>query len=446
MKHRLASHQEYAEFMMECNEALGIFYEAGTGKTMIALSYAYHAVERGEASAVLVICPASLVPNWQAAVDKMLEFEGYDGYGVARLKEALTVTSFQRTYVPRNKSRTLTLRPEVDRQWDITIVDEAHALGGHSSVQTRACLTIARLSKRRYALTGTPVSGGGGGPDYKKLYGIVRFLHPDIWRNWTEFCSIYVRSYDHFYKPTRYDDEACEALMRENAIMIRLRDCYDMPDETHEYIDCPLDTGCMKVTTDLRKGRLESYGLELTSAGHIYPKLLQLCSGHLRTDDGVRGFRCTKDAALGDILDGTDDAVVVFCNYTPSVDRCMRIAEEHGRSPVRYDGRSGGDDWRRFQDGECDVIVCQYQKGGVGIDLYRSATTVYYEPCWSFLLLDQSKARTMRKGQTRKCRYVYLRTPGTTEDRAWDTVRSGGELTEAVFERWAQEDSLTLRK
>lgn len=438
--YHLAEHQTYAEFMMECNEALGIFYEAGTGKTMIALSRAYHALERGEIDSLLVICPASLVSNWESAVDKMLEFEGYTEEGVERLRAAMMVISFQRTYKPRKNSSAMVLRPEVDREWGMTVIDEAHALGGHNSIQTKACLTIAKLSKYRYALTGTPVSGGGGGPDYKKLYGIMKFLHPDIWRNWTDFCSIYVKTFDRYYKPRSYNEELCEKLMRDNAIMVRLRDCYDMPAETHEYLDCPLaEKG---VYEDLRKGKATKYDIEVDTAGRMYPKLLQMCSGSVITKYGVSRFKTSKDAALMDLLNGTDDAVVVFCNYKASVDRCAGIAASCGRDVVVYDGSARADAWMRFQNKDANCIICQYQKGGVGIDLFKSATTIYFEPCWSFLQLDQSKARTMRKGQTRTCRYIYLRTPGTVEAKAWDLVRSGADLTSEVFDRWAKEEAM----
>lgn len=443
MGFKMAEHQLYAEFMMECNDALGIFYEAGTGKTQIALSRAYHALENGEIEDVLVVCPASLVSNWVASLDKMLMFEGYTKEGVERLKAVTTVVSFQRTYkTRRNGQRVMELRNEVDKRWGMMIVDEAHGLGGHNSIQTKACLTLAKLSKYRYALTGTPVSGGGGGPDYKKLYGIIQFLHPGTWRNWSEFCSIYVRSYDHFYKPRKYEDELCEKLMRENAIMCRLRDCYDMPAEEHEYLDCELREKA--VYDDLRKGKVSKYNIDLDVAGRIYPKLLQLCSGHLITEDGTRIYDTSKDAALEDLIRGTDDAVVIFCNYTASVDRCANIAHKCGRKVVKFDGRSKDSDWMEFQDGDADVIVCQYQKGGVGIDLFKSATTIYFEPCWSFLQLEQSKARTMRKGQTRTCRFIYLRTPGTRESQAWELVRSGIDLTAEVFARWAEEENITL--
>lgn len=445
----MGEHQQYAEFMMECNEFLGVFYEAGTGKTQIALSRAYHALERGEVDSVLVVCPASLTTNWQHSVDKMLDFEGYTEEGVERLRKALTIVSYQKTYKTvktpvRHRdgvvtyTRKTSLREEVDRRWGMIIVDEAHRLGGHSSMQTKACMTLGRLADYRYALTGTPVSGGGGGPDYQKLYGIMSFLQPGRWSSWTEFCKQYVIAYDKWFKPRKYNNEACERLLKEHAIMARLEDCMDMPGETHDYVDCELAEKA--VYKDLKNGLVAKYGLDENVAGMVYPKLLQICSGSLIVDGKASRYKTSKDEVLKELLEGTDEPVVIFCNFTASIDRCKEICESCGRKTVIFDSRVPSDEWMKFQFGDATAIVCQYAKGGEGLDLFKSNTLIYFEPCWSFLQLDQSQSRIMRTGQKRHCRYLYLRTKGTREADAWAIVRNGLDLTNEVFSRWAQEE------
>lgn len=97
-KFKMAEHQEFGEYVMSCNNFLGLWYDMGTGKTQMALSRAYHALEDGDIEDVLVVCPASLTGNWEVSVDKMLMFEGYTEEGVSRLKDALTITSFQKLY------------------------------------------------------------------------------------------------------------------------------------------------------------------------------------------------------------------------------------------------------------------------------------------------------------------------------------------------------------
>lgn len=110
-------------------------------------------------------------------------------------------------------------------------------------------------------------------------------------------------------------------------------------------------------------------------------------------------------------MTATDDKVVVFCQFRESVVRVADMLSKHGRT-VRMDGTSNGPVWKEFQDGDARYIVCQYQSGGVGIDLFASHTMVFYEPTMSALLLEQARARIRRKGQNDHQLYYYI----TTQD------------------------------
>ena len=434
--------------MMDGNESLGIFYEAGCGKTMIALGWLYEALERGDIEDALIICPASLVDTWEQAIPKMLMFEGYTAEGVERVKNTLHITSFQKVYKStiseRSNSngetecvRKVTLRPEVDKHWGAIIIDESHNIGAHNSVQTQSCITLSKLAKYRYIMSGTPISGGGGKEDFKKLYGQMLFLHPGMWKNWTNFCNKFVTRYDEWFKPLTYNEEKCKKLMEDYSITARLRDCYDMPEYTDTEIICPLAE--KKVYKDIAKGNILKYNISIDVSGAQYIKLRQICSGSLKTDDGsITEFKTSKDDALINILEGTDDKVVIFCNFRASVDRVEKICKKCGKETVVFDGRSKSPTWREFQFGTANALVCQYQSGGVGIDLFASATEIFFEPCTSSLLYEQSKARIMRKGQTKHCRYLIMTTPNTTEHDTWTCVRSGMDATDKTLEALAK--------
>lgn len=448
-KFTLKEHQVFASEMMDNVDALALFYEAGTGKTMCVLDWAYRAVEKGRLSSLLVVCPANIVGVWESAVDGMARFEGYSPRGIARLRSIMTVRSFQRMYATAvsevrhrdgttSKKRTRSLRPDVDRYWGAVVVDEAHAIGRHDSVQTKAALALAAKCDRRYILTGTPVSGGGGDGDYQKLYGQIKFLDPAVWTSWKDFCSRYVTQKDVFGKPCRYREPELRRLMQDYGIVARLDMCYDMPESSDVVVPCALKEP--DVYRRVRACDTEGLGFDIRAGGGQYVKLMQLVSGHMKTDDGeVRQYRTDKPSALETVLAGTDDKVVVFCNFRESIDMAAEICSRHGETEV-FDGRSPKPTWRRFQEGSARYLVCQYQSGGVGIDLYASHTMVFYEPCWSSLLLEQARARIRRKGQTSRCIYYWLSTSGTIEEKAIQSVRAGVEITTALLERWAAEE------
>lgn len=444
---RLAEHQKEGIYAISACGSVLIAFDPGLGKSATALMWLILRFRERRIPDALVICPASLVLNWEAAIEKMIQFEGVGPQDVADLRKRVMVRSFQKTYrvekqrtAHRNgtvtEKRVLNLREDVDKRWGAIIIDESHCIGNHSSQQTKAALTLSRLTDHRILLSGTPVSGGGGKEDFSKLYTQIKFLDPGFCKNWTRFCDEYVLSFDRWGNPTSYDVPKCRRLLEDHAIAARMEDCFDMPGTSD--IDIPCILAAKKPYNDMKCGSTAAYGVEIKAAGGQYPKMLQICSGSLKqADGGVLTFPCSKDAALADLLNGTDDAVVIFCNYRASIDRCESVAKKAGRHPLVFDGRSKEPTWKDFQAGKGDVLICQYQSGGVGIDLFRSHITALYEPCYSSLLLTQSLARTYRKGQTTRCLYYYLITERTVEARAWRTVRSGMDITEKMMTEWA---------
>ena len=437
----LLDHQAYALEIMAANEAVGIAYDMGTGKTAIALMHAYRGVQKRNVKRVLVVCPSNLVDNWHDKLDKLIEFEGVTPMGLKRLKEAIYITSFQKTYksekLPSGRRR-LSLRPEVDKMWDIFFVDESQCIGAYNSLQTKAAYTIATHSKERYLLTGTPFHGGGGKEDYSKLYGQMRVIKPDIWRSWSEFCHKFVASYDRWNKPTSYRVADCKALIEKYWIVCRLEQVVDMPDKVDNELICPLAE--TKVYKDIRKGAIQEYDLNPETGGFSYVKLLQICSGSMKTEHDVMKFKTSKDDTLTDLINGTEDKVVIFYQFTASKDRIKEICEQNGRKVVEVNGSSEKGSWEKFQYGDATACIAQYKSGGPGLDLFASHTVIFFEPTLSALLYSQARGRVYRTGQTHTTLYYILCTPGTVEQKAWNTVRNGEDVSSKMLDQWAREE------
>ena len=390
----------------------------------------------------------------EQAIDDMIRFEGFDSHAVKLLKERITIRSFQKTYrstrVPVGKNgdrttyrRVVTLRDDVDKTWSIFVVDEAHNCSAHDSIQTKVAIMLAKLSNHVLSLSGTYLHGGKGRPAYYKLFGEIQVITKgQTFKNWSDFCRKAVTSYDMWHKPLDYNEEYCRRLMEDHSIVCRLEDCVDMPSKIEQEIKCPLSE--RKIYDDLAKGDIAKYGLDIQNAGGQYTKMLQVCSGSMKiSDTDTMRLRTSKDDALGDILNGTERPVVIFCNYRASIDHAEAVAKKAGRKVVVFDGRSKTDTWKDFQNGKADCIVCQYQSGGVGLNLQRGNVMCLYEPCYSALLLTQAKGRIYRTGQQNKCIYYYLYTPNTIEKKVWDTVRSGKDVTDKMLAEMAFNGELT---
>ena len=451
-KYRLRPHQKRALECMNNTKGLGLFFDPGTGKTAIAFTWVRDALRDKRIGSALIVCPASLVGQWYNELKGMLRFEGWTKDDVIMVLNHVHITSYQKLYkstkTPTNHrdgsttySRKLELRPEVDRTWGAIIMDESHALGSHSSIQTKTGMTLSHLAKHRYIMTGTPVSGSsrGSGEDFEKLFGQLQFITQErLWKNWTDFCNKLVTNYDKWYKPVKYDTKTCHDLMRRYAIVARIEDCADMPDKVEMEVPCELTA--KKPYKDIQGMNTKPYGFTVRISGGTHIKLLQVCSGSVKNDKGIMELGTSKDDALKTILEGTRDKVVIFCQFSASIRRCKAICDKLKLKSIIFDGSSEKGAEVPFQKGKAEVMICQYESGNAGLNLQISSTMVFFEPTRSVRVLKQAMARIYRQGQKNTCVYHYLVTPGTIEQKASDSVRHGVDVTDDMLKMWALEE------
>ena len=96
--------------------------------------------------------------------------------------------------------------------------------------------------------------------------------------------------------------------------------------------------------------------------------------------------------------------------------------------------------WRKFQEDESiRVIVCQYEAGATGIDLYAASTILYYEPTIRSQILEQSRDRIHRVGQSRPCSYVHFISKGTIEREIYKALQGFADFSEKLFSEYISE-------
>lgn len=454
----LGAHQISAVEVLKDHPCLGLAYDVGTGKTAIALTYILDLLRSGEISDALVVVPASLIPNWEKDIDEFTDFDHVEESDVALLKQAVTIRSYQKTY--KAETRTVTrggqpaevrdyaLRDDVDRYWGAIVYDEAHAISSHRSRQTQAALALSQLTQRRVIMTGTPIEGSSSVDkdhpnvtcDYSKLYGQLKFLEPAIWKNWSEFCRRYVLASNKFYKPILYREKELQDLMQRYYLMCRLDDCFDLPSEIMQVIPCQLAE--KKAYKDIKEQLIADYGLTRNVSGSYWGKLMQLCSGHFKNEDGLWSGKCNKEDIVRELLDSIPKQIIIFAKFTESIDRLYRICQEKGRNPIIFDGRSKYPTWKDFTDGKNDILIIQYQAGGAGLNLQCASTMILYEPPTSVKDLTQAKGRIRRPGQTDHSHYIILKTVGTVEGKEWDAKLESKEVTEELKRQWLEGDEI----
>ena len=142
-------------------------------------------------------------------------------------------------------------------------------------------------------------------------------------------------------------------------------------------------------------------------------------------------YNPNKLDAFRDIVESTDDRLIVFYNFNDERQRLTEISEEAGR-PVSV---VAGDlkDLSAYETNENSVTLIQYQAGAMGLNLQKASKIVYFTPPLSSELFEQSKKRTHRIGQSRTCFYYYLKCKNSIEERIYSTLRLRRDYTEYLF-------------
>lgn len=309
-------------------------------------------------------------------------------------------------------------RPELSQLKDFTLMlDESSLIQNENSKRSR--FILRRLKPQNVILlSGTPTGG-----KYEKLWSQCKLLGWEISK--TAYWNNYVRY--HFEEgngfPFKMVDgyknvERLKRKLREHgAIFMKSEEVFDLPKQ----IDTTIYISPIKEYHKFRKTSIvnfENYEFigDTTLTKMLYERML--C-----------GFaNKEKLKALKDLLESTDDRVIIFYNFNNELSAIQELIDRP-ISIVCGDTK----DLSEYENSENSVTLIQYQAGSMGLNLQKANKVVYFTPPLSSELFEQSKKRIHRIGQDKSCFYYYLICRGSIEEKIYRTLAMRKNYTEALF-------------
>jgi non-specific serine/threonine protein kinase len=427
--------------------------DMGLGKTIQLL--ALMASDPPDAGPSLLVCPMSLVGNWQREAAKFapaLRVHVHHGAERARGSEFtaavrdadLVITTYSLA------ARDASALAEID--WHRLVVDEAQAI---KNAATRQAVAVRSLPARhRVAVTGTPVENR-----LADLWSLMEFANPGLLGAAAGFKKRYAEPVE------RHGDEEAAARLRRLTgpfILRRVKTdktiITDLPEKLEMEVLCNLtaeQASLYQVVVDDMLARIEaSDGIErrgLVLA--TMTKLKQVCNHPAQfLRDGTRlAGRSGKLARLEEILDevlAVGEKALLFTQYAEfgamlrghlSARFSHEVAYLHGGV-----SKAARDELvARFQaPGGPSLFVLSLKAGGTGLTLTAANHVVHVDRWWNPAVEDQATDRAFRIGQKRSVQVRKFVCAGTVEEKIAGMIHDKRGLAARIVgtgEQWLTE-------
>ncbi|GGO73547.1 DEAD/DEAH box helicase [Nocardioides deserti] len=448
--------------------------DMGLGKTITLIALHLHRRERGATGPTLVVCPTSLLGNWEAEVARFApgtpvrRFHG-SSRDLAGLADGLPGTDpgFVLTTYGTARRDAASL---AEVGWDLVVADEAQHVKNARTATARALRTIP--SRARVALTGTPIEN-----DLTELWSVLDWATPGLLGSRNAFRKVWAAPIESGLEPTKarqFADLVEPFLLRRRksdpgiAPELPAKTETDHPlrltrEQTVLYEAFVRDTmeRIERSDTDQRRGLVLAL---LTGLKQIcnHPAQFLKQSGAARLAGRSQKLDLLEELLATVVAEG--GAALVFTQYVAMA----RLVESHltrlgighqllhGGTPVR----EREDMVRRFQAGPDEpgavpVFLLSLKAGGTGLNLTRADHVIHLDRWWNPAVEEQATDRAYRIGQTKPVQVHRMVTRGTIEERVAelltrkralaDSVLAGGEAALTELSDDELRDLVTLR-
>jgi len=436
---------EFMQFL--CDRGFGALLadEMGLGKTVQLL--ALLASRSGDGSAPsLVVCPASLVTNWEREAHKFIPGIRVGTLHGSGRRELAGILDDNDLVILSYAAARMNSEILKKRRFDFLVLDEAQHIKNPGSGNAKSCKNIA--AGHRVVLSGTPLENTP-----EDLWSIMDFLQPGMLGSLAEFRRTYCGS-------AAADPELKHELAARTAPFIkrRTKTCVtpDLPSRSELTLYCELapEQRALYERT-LREGRalLNERSADKNGAA-IFEVLLRLrqicCHPALLPGNIGSAIPSAKTELVTELLHENIDSshkVLLFSQFT-SLLQLLKPQLDRDAIPYEYLDGSTRDRQKHVDhfnlDRNVPLFLLSLKAGGTGLNLTGADTVIIYDPWWNPAAEAQAADRTHRIGQTRPVTILKLVVKDSIEEKILLLQEKKRRLFDAVIASPASGGGLTL--
>lgn len=400
--------------------------DMGLGKTVQALTFLQHYKNRNGRCLAVVICPTTLVYNWENEICKFTpELSYHIHHGPARTRNLDELSNYDIIITTYG-----TLRSDIQLlmglTFDYVILDESQAIKNPQSKVTKAAQLLQ--THNRLALSGTPMQN-----NTFDIYAQMNFLNPGMLGSIDFFRNEFATPID------KFQDEERKTHLRKLIYPFLLRRtkeqvARDLPEKTETVLYCDMEPEQRHIYDAYRNlyrskilGVIDEQGIgrsQLTILQGLM-KLRQICDSPaiLNEAEEYPNHSVKLHELSRELQENTGDhKVLVFSQFLGMLALIReRLTKLH--IPFEYfDGSTSSADREKaisnFQEDEsCRVFLISLKAGGVGLNLTAADYVYIVDPWWNPAVEQQAIDRTHRIGQTKNIFAYRMICKNTVEEK-----------------------------
>ncbi|MEK9165952.1 MAG: DEAD/DEAH box helicase [Patescibacteria group bacterium] len=402
--------------------------DMGLGKTVQALVLMNMEKRKNQPS--IVICPKTLVYNWQNEAHKFipsLKTLVVDGTAKGRrsiirsIKEAdIVITGYAAI------RRDWEIYDKLKIKFNYCILDEAQFIKNYATKNAQIVKKVH--ADYRLALTGTPLEN-----NVSEIWSIFDFLMPGFLASYKLFQKKFhnpimknncAKALNHLRQKTK-----CFMLRRTKSEVLK-----ELPPKVEQYSFCNLGKSqnvlYQEILINVKREIFTAVKQKGFKKAQIHilaglTKLRQVCNHPvlLLKDKNYTKYESAKLEMFVELIDeiiGNRRKVLVFSQFTQMLDI---LADDLRKRTVKYFYLSGKTKNRQELVDEFNInhnvpiFLISLRAGGTGLNLTSADNVIIFDPWWNPSVENQAIDRTHRIGQKHSVNVYRLITKGTIEEK-----------------------------
>lgn len=444
-----------------------LWLDMGLGKTYTSITLAKlrHHEDFGNVNMVLVICPRSLIYQWQTEIHTLAP-DAYVGAMVGsdskkhKILDEACAAPF--SFVITNYESLATWFHELDAiGFDMYILDEATKIKNPKAVRTLNTVELCNNIPYGVQLTGMAFVGNP-----LDIFSQFRAIEPGLFGdNQYIFSQKYIdykiapfgkyiagyknmdelkqRAYLYAFSRTK---NRCLGLPAK-VYQVRKLPINENQFKWYDYLVGQVSKNVSETISESLRGMSEDGGdtnsVTVEYIVSLVEKLTQVTSGFIKTDDGeFIWLDSPKYEETASIIRESDDIFIVWARHTYVLNKLEQYLTNRKLKVARLDRRSS-DDMRRyvkehFKNGEYKVLLLQIQSECRGNDFTcktNPVSAIFFENTASIEERAQAEDRQHRIGMTGTAVYIDLVCEDTYDEGIMSLLSTKRSLSEYIREK-----------